>query len=90
MLAPAVKQHCKRVLTLGESAREIELALGGAAPCQRVADVDAAVERAAQLSEPGDVVLLSPACASFDQFSGYQARGDAFREAVTRSIGGEL
>lgn len=90
VLAPAVKQHCKRVLTLGESAREIELALGGTAPCQRVADVDAAVERAAQLSEPGDVVLLSPACASFDQFSGYQARGDAFRAAVMRRIGGGL
>ena len=87
VLAPTVRQHCKRVLTLGEAARDIEVALGGAAPCQRVASVDAAVERAADLSERGDVVLLSPACASFDQFSGYQARGDAFRQAVIRCVG---
>jgi len=90
VLAPAVEQHCKRVLTLGEAARDIEVALGAASPCQRVASIDAAVERAADLSESGDVVLLSPACASFDQFSGYQARGDAFRQAVTRCIGGAV
>lgn len=90
VLAPAAKRHCKRVLTLGESAREIELVLGAHVPCQRVGSVEAAVERAGQLSEQGDVVLLSPACASFDQFSGYQARGEAFRQAVTLHLEGGL
>jgi UDP-N-acetylmuramoylalanine--D-glutamate ligase len=75
------------VLTLGEAARDIELALGNAVPCQRMADLDAAIMRASELAESGDLVLLSPACASFDMFSSYEARGDAFRDVVLQRVG---
>jgi UDP-N-acetylmuramoylalanine--D-glutamate ligase len=89
LLAPAVRKHCKRVLTLGEAARDIELALGNAVPCSRMADLDAAIMRASELAESGDLVLLSPACASFDMFSSYEARGDAFRSLVSQTIGAQ-
>jgi UDP-N-acetylmuramoylalanine--D-glutamate ligase len=46
--------------------------------------LERAVEHAAELAQPGDVVLLSPACASFDQFANFEARGDAFKELVLR------
>ena len=46
--------------------------------------LERAVAHAAQLARPGDVVLLSPACASFDQFDNFEARGDAFKELVRR------
>ena len=49
--------------------------------------MDEAVTLAAQTAKPGDVVLLSPAAASFDMFADYAARGDAFREAVSRLTG---
>ena len=62
-------------------------AIGDAVPIQRAADMDAAVAAAAALAEPGDGVLLSPACASFDMFSGYAARGEAFVRAV-RALAG--
>ena len=50
--------------------------------------MDEAVRQAADLAEPGDVVLLSPAAASFDMFADYAARGDAFRAAVAALDGG--
>ena len=90
VLIPAVREHCKRVFTLGEAARELELALGNTVPCQRVDDLDAAIQRATAITEPGDLVLLSPACASFDLFASYEARGDYFRAQVQAMVGGGL
>jgi UDP-N-acetylmuramoylalanine--D-glutamate ligase len=87
VLAPAVQSHCRRVITLGEAARELELALGHLVPVNRASTLEDAVARAADAAESGDVVLLSPACASFDMFAGYAARGDAFRSAVLTSCG---
>ena len=52
------------------------------APVHIANDIDEAVVEAAACAEPGDTVLLAPACASFDQFPNYMARGDAFGEAV--------
>ena len=54
----------------------------GRVPAERSGDLGHAVQNAAAAAEPGDVVLLAPACASFDQFEGFEARGDAFRDAV--------
>lgn len=85
-LRQSAQRHCRRVLTLGEAARDIELALGDIVPAQRVVDMAAAVARARELASPGDIVLLSPACASFDMYSGYPARGDDFARCVLASI----
>ena len=81
-LQPEVEQHCRRVLTLGEAARDIELALAASTPVQRVGSLQEAVLRAREVVLPGDMVLLSPACASFDMFDSFEARGELFREAV--------
>jgi UDP-N-acetylmuramoylalanine--D-glutamate ligase len=67
-----------RVYLIGEDAERIGAAVGGEA----CGDLGTAVERAAARARPGDVVLLSPACASFDQFPDYEARGRAFKELV--------
>jgi len=80
--AAGLPQRVRCVLLLGEDADAIETALSGHVPVERVDTMYAAVQRAAGLAQPGDVVLLSPACASFDMFSGYQQRGQVFARAV--------
>jgi len=77
-LAELVRRNARVVLTIGEAAPVIEKALVGAAPIERAQTMDAAVARAARLARPGDTVLLSPACASFDQYRNYEERGDHF------------
>lgn len=81
-LAAGLDGRVRAVVLLGEAADEIEVALQGRLPVQRATDMRDAVRRAAALAIPGDTVLLSPACASFDMFEGYQARGTAFIHAV--------
>ncbi len=83
-LAPAAKAHARTALLIGEAASALEVALDGVVPCESVGTLERAVERAAVLAKPGDVVLLAPACASFDQFESFEARGDAFRHHVER------
>ncbi len=77
-----LQTKARAVILLGEDAAMIEEALGGVVSVTQVASMKAAVVQAAQLAQVGDVVLLSPACASFDMFSGFEARGDAFVVAV--------
>ena len=72
----------KALLTVGEDAPAIERELGGAVPTEGCGTLGAAVTRAAALAGPGDVVLLSPACASYDQFRSYEERGERFRQLV--------
>jgi UDP-N-acetylmuramoylalanine--D-glutamate ligase len=72
----------KALLTLGEDAPAVERELGDLAPTEGCGTLAAAVARAAALAGPGDVVLLSPACASYDQFRSYEDRGDVFRRLV--------
>jgi len=86
-LRAVVAGRCERVLLIGEAASALEVALGDGAPTERVETLDAAVERAAAIARAGHSVLLSPACASFDQFASYEARGDAFRAAARRLAG---
>jgi UDP-N-acetylmuramoylalanine--D-glutamate ligase len=80
-LRPAVQSFASRVLLIGRDTPIIEAALA-ALPIERAATLEAAVQRAAELAKPGEVVLLSPACASFDMFRDYKHRGEVFAAAV--------
>jgi UDP-N-acetylmuramoylalanine--D-glutamate ligase len=82
-LAPAIRAHAKQVLLIGRDAELIEKAIAASeVPAERAASMEKAVARAAQFAQQGEVVLLSPACASFDMFRDYKHRGDAFAAAV--------
>ncbi len=76
-----VAQYASHVLLIGRDAPLIEAALAGLAP-ERCAGLQEAVERAARIARPGEAVLLSPACASFDLFRDYKERGEVFAAAV--------
>lgn len=81
-LAQLARQHVKQLILIGEDADKFEVDIGNAAPSIVAVDLHAAVKTAADIAEQGDVVLLSPACASFDMFSGYEQRGQMFTEYV--------
>jgi UDP-N-acetylmuramoylalanine--D-glutamate ligase len=81
-LADAAAARCLAVVVMGETADELERLIGGRATVLRAASMDDAVLMATHAARPGDAVLLSPAAASFDMFTDYAARGDAFRAAV--------
>ncbi len=72
----------KALLTIGEDAPAIERELGGLAPTESCGGLAEAVARASRIARAGDVVLLSPACSSYDQFKNYEERGEAFRRLV--------
>ncbi len=74
--------HVVHAYTIGEAGPRFAEILAGSMPVDHVGTLDAAVRRAAANARPGDTILLSPACASFDQFADYEARGAAFRAAV--------
>ncbi|HEX2199680.1 MAG TPA: UDP-N-acetylmuramoyl-L-alanine--D-glutamate ligase [Burkholderiales bacterium] len=80
-LRAAVERFCRISLLIGRDAPLIEKALAGL-PTARCASLEAAVEQATRHAAPGDAVLLSPACASFDMFRDYKHRGEAFVAAV--------
>jgi UDP-N-acetylmuramoylalanine--D-glutamate ligase len=87
-LRATVDAHCRAVLLIGRDAPAIERALAGTkAKLERVGALDAAVARAIDLAQPGDAVLLSPACASLDQFTDYVERGERFIELVRSHFG---
>ncbi|MFL6574444.1 MAG: UDP-N-acetylmuramoyl-L-alanine--D-glutamate ligase [Burkholderiales bacterium] len=77
-LAAPAAQFARAVLLIGRDAAIIEKAVPG----ERCASLEEAVQRAARLAQPGDAVLLSPACASFDMFRDYKHRGEVFAAAV--------
>jgi UDP-N-acetylmuramoylalanine--D-glutamate ligase len=82
-LKDAVARSARGLVLIGRDAPRIEAAVAGAGvPVRRAASMEEAVSFAAQAARPGDAVLLSPACASFDMFRDYKHRGEAFREAV--------
>ena len=74
--------HVVHAYTIGEAGPRFAEILAGSMPVDDVGTLDAAVRSAAANARPGDTILLSPACASFDQFADYEARGAAFRAAV--------
>jgi UDP-N-acetylmuramoylalanine--D-glutamate ligase len=77
-----IRERVKRVYTIGAAASKIESQVSGSAEIVHAETLDAAVNRAAAAASPGDVVLLAPACASFDQFNNYEHRGRVFKEIV--------
>ncbi len=81
-LRPLVEGRVKALLLLGQAREKIRAALEGACPIEEVPTLQAAVARAAQIGRPGDTVLLSPACASYDMFRDFEERGERFRQAV--------
>ncbi len=82
LLADAVSAKAKRLYLIGEAAPLFEAALGNLVPVESCGDLHNAVKRAAECALPGEVVLLSPACASFDQFDSYAHRGEVFHQLV--------
>jgi UDP-N-acetylmuramoylalanine--D-glutamate ligase len=82
-LAGPVAERCRAAYLIGEAAGDIASALDGRVPVHESGDLETAVAAAREAAGPGDVVLLSPACASYDQFTDFEARGDRFRELVT-------
>ena len=82
LLNPLLRERVRCVYTIGAAAEKIEAHTAGAAEIVRAATLDAALKRAAEAAQPGDVVLLAPACASFDQFENYEQRGRVFKELV--------
>lgn len=81
-LVDALRDKGRAVVVIGEAAERIAAAVGDAVPLERATDMSDAVERAHRLARPGDAVLLSPACSSFDMFQSYADRGDRFVQAV--------
>jgi UDP-N-acetylmuramoylalanine--D-glutamate ligase len=81
-LNPLLRERVKQVYTIGAAAAKIESHIGGAAKIVHAETLESAVRQATKSAQPGDVVLLAPACASFDQFKNYQHRGKVFKETV--------
>lgn len=80
-LAPLVERYVSTLILLGQDADKLQAALP-TTPAIKVAGMQQAVQQALQAAKPGDTVLLSPACASWDMFSSYTERGQQFVEAV--------
>ena len=78
-LAAVLGPNVRAVYVIGETADELARAIPDAI---RAGDLETAVERAATAAEPGEVVLLSPACASYDQFRDFEERGEEFKRLV--------
>ncbi len=81
-LAPLVRERCEHVILIGAAADKIAAALENTKPLHRAATMPEAVKLGLELGRPGDIVLLAPACASFDMFDNYEHRGRVFKEAV--------
>jgi UDP-N-acetylmuramoylalanine--D-glutamate ligase len=81
-LRPLLHERARRVYTIGTAAEKIEAHLAGAIELVHAETLPAAVAKAHDAAEAGDVVLLAPACSSFDQFENYEHRGRVFKSLV--------
>ncbi len=86
-LASALEGRTRLALLVGAAAAKIGTQLGDRIPAERAGTLDRAVEIAFERAQPGDTVLLAPACASFDQFENFEHRGRAFKELVHQLAG---
>ncbi|HXS12893.1 MAG TPA: UDP-N-acetylmuramoyl-L-alanine--D-glutamate ligase, partial [Acidobacteriaceae bacterium] len=81
-LSPLLRARVKAVITIGSAAEKIESHLAGVVKIERAGTMERAVAWARKEAKPGDVVLLAPACSSFDQFENYEHRGRVFKQLV--------
>ena len=81
-MSTLLRERVKTVLTIGSAAEKIERQLAGVVKIERAETLERAVALAHEAAGAGDVVLLAPACASFDQFENYEHRGRVFKELV--------
>ena len=84
VLRPLIIQRVKSLILLGEASQKIKSQLDGTVPVEQVSTMHDAVAAAFRCSQPGNVVLLAPACSSFDMFDNYNDRGNTFRELVSQ------
>jgi UDP-N-acetylmuramoylalanine--D-glutamate ligase len=82
VLGDLLRQRVKSVYTIGAAAQKIQVQIKGATNIEHSGTLEAAVKSASAAAAPGDIVLLAPACASFDQFQNYEHRGRVFKELV--------
>ncbi|MFZ0820390.1 MAG: UDP-N-acetylmuramoyl-L-alanine--D-glutamate ligase [Candidatus Acidiferrales bacterium] len=82
LLREPLRQRAKVALLIGAAAEKIESQIQGAIRIESIGTIERAVSRAAELAQPGDTVLLAPACASFDQFHNFEHRGRVFKQRV--------
>ena len=85
--ADAMAASCRAAVLIGETGDHLIALVAGRVPMRRAGSMEEAVGLVAELARPGDVALLAPAAASFDMFTDYAARGDAFRAAVATLAG---
>jgi len=91
VLNDLLRQRVKRIYTIGAAAGKIESQIKGATEIVHAETLENAIKRASESAQPGDIVLLAPACASFDQFRSYEHRGKVFKEVVMAlSAGGKV
>ncbi|QNI32629.1 UDP-N-acetylmuramoyl-L-alanine--D-glutamate ligase [Alloacidobacterium dinghuense] len=81
-LRSLLEERVKAVYTIGAAAEKIETHIYGTVPVVSARTLDQAVAKAAEAAQPGEIVLLAPACSSFDQFENYEHRGQVFKELV--------
>ncbi len=85
-LKAAMGESVREVILIGEDANKLEAVLMDAVKISQAESLEQAVLRAREIANPGEVVMLSPACASFDMFENYKARGEAFRQLVKQHV----
>lgn len=83
-VAALLRERARAAVLIGEAADRFDAAFRGATATRRAETLEDAARAALEIAQPGDTVLLSPACASFDMFRDYEHRGDAFREIARR------
>ena len=87
LLLPHTKRHVEHIVSYGEAGGEIATAIGDAVRLNRVSSLSQAVASAHNLASPGDIVLMSPGCASFDEFKNFEERGKKFTGLVNDLAG---
>ena len=87
LLLPHTKRHVKHIVSYGEAGGEIATAIGDAVRLNRVSSLSQAVASAHNLASPGDIVLMSPGCASYDEFKNFEGRGKKFTGLVNDLAG---